>query len=227
MIISNDLPMNKEFIKGIDCKELFKAAYENRYTWSQEFNGYKGDFAFQGEGSSISGTFFIPHDLKPTLQTSYEGRSKELVASQLWEVCIHRVRRSFEKVHGENTFTSGIEDDQGLEIIVAGKNEGDKYKVKNNIVTMVSRNIHNKLIHINTLETINTTNGYLSKKYTSQYSDPRTQKPISNKSLFTDIFVEISKSGIWVLQERIIETLGDNQLNKNKIKYTFSNLILL
>ena len=29
-------------VKGADCTYLFKAAYENRYTWEPKFSGYKG-----------------------------------------------------------------------------------------------------------------------------------------------------------------------------------------
>ena len=28
--------------KGSDCKEQFRSAYNNRYTWGQEFTGYEG-----------------------------------------------------------------------------------------------------------------------------------------------------------------------------------------
>ena len=33
-------------LKEINCKEIFKKAYENRYTWKNEFNGYKGKCIF-------------------------------------------------------------------------------------------------------------------------------------------------------------------------------------
>ena len=28
--------------QGIDCRELFKEAYENRYAWDSDFQGYVG-----------------------------------------------------------------------------------------------------------------------------------------------------------------------------------------
>ena len=39
------------------------------------------------------------------------------INSQLWEVAIHRVKRSFESVHQKNTFTAGNSDEFGKEII--------------------------------------------------------------------------------------------------------------
>ena len=29
-------------LKGTNCTQLFKAAYENRYTWESDFLGYAG-----------------------------------------------------------------------------------------------------------------------------------------------------------------------------------------
>ena len=31
-----------ENLREINCKEIFRNAYENRYTWKNEFDGYKG-----------------------------------------------------------------------------------------------------------------------------------------------------------------------------------------
>ena len=35
-----------ENLREIDCKEIFRKAYENRYTWKNEFKGYKGKCIF-------------------------------------------------------------------------------------------------------------------------------------------------------------------------------------
>ena len=29
-------------VKRVNCTQLFKAAYENRYTWDSDFLGYEG-----------------------------------------------------------------------------------------------------------------------------------------------------------------------------------------
>ena len=31
----------------INCKEIFRNAYENRYTWKNDFNGYQGKCTFR------------------------------------------------------------------------------------------------------------------------------------------------------------------------------------
>ena len=35
-----------ENLREINCKDIFQKAYENRYTWKNEFIGYKGKCIF-------------------------------------------------------------------------------------------------------------------------------------------------------------------------------------
>ena len=52
----------------INCKELFKKAYEKRYTWNTEFNGYKGKCIFSLNSDSYKGDFVLGKDFKPVIQ---------------------------------------------------------------------------------------------------------------------------------------------------------------
>ena len=52
----------------INCKELFKKAYEKRYTWSTEFNGYQGKCIFSVNNDSYKGDFVLGNDFKPEIQ---------------------------------------------------------------------------------------------------------------------------------------------------------------
>ena len=211
-------------VKGEDCKHLFKAAYENRYTWESNFSGYEGSCSWTDGSREIKGTFSLGQDLKATINDIENEQIHKNISSQLWEVAIHRVRRSFEQTHGKNTFTFGDKNEIGSEIIVGGKNEGDKYRVKNNVVTMVYRHIHGNLIIILTKDVIHTGNGYLSKSYSSQYLDPISKEDLKGKSFFKDKFISLSEGGPWVLASRSIhqESLDGSILNKQV--FSFSEL---
>ena len=74
--------------------------------------------------------------------------------------------------------------DIGLEVIVGGKNHGDRYRIKNNVITMVHRHIHGSLVNIFTKTITDTGEGYLSNSYTSQYLDPDSGNPLSGKNYF-------------------------------------------
>ncbi|MBL6798291.1 MAG: DUF3386 family protein, partial [Synechococcus sp. BS307-5m-G39] len=90
---------------GSDCREAFRAAYENRYTWDPGFSGYRGRCIWQQGDRTVEGCFEVGADLKAKVTGVDDAEVEKAMASQLWEVAIHRVRRSFDQVHGDNTFT--------------------------------------------------------------------------------------------------------------------------
>ena len=211
-------------MKGTDCKHLFKAAYENRYTWNSDFLGYKGKCSWTDGESLVNGTFCLGKDLKATVKEIDNEEIRKAISSQLWEVAIHRVRRSFEQTHGKNTFTFGDTNEIGSEIIVGGKNEGDKYRIKNDVVTMVYRHIHGNLIIILTKEVTHTGNGYLSKSYSSQYLDPNSKKELRQASFYNDTFEPLFAGGPWVLVSRSIHQESSEGSIINKQVFSFSEL---
>ena len=206
------------------CTELFKAAYENRYTWESSFPGYEGSCSWTDGKREVKGRFCLGIDLKATVKEIDDEKINKAISSQLWEVAIHRVKRSFEQTHGENTFTYGEISELGSEIIVGGKNKGDKYRVKNDVVTMVYRHIHGNLIVINTKDVTHTNHGYLSKSYTSQYLDPISKNDLKGKNFYQDEFKPLFKGGPWVLTSRSIhqESLEGSILSKQI--FSFSEL---
>ena len=216
--------MLKNKVIEANSTQLFKAAYENRYTWESNFLGYEGSCSWTDGQREIKGSFSLGKDLKATVKGIEDEHINKAIASQLWEVAIHRVKRSFEQTHGKNTFTYGDTNEIGSEIIVGGKNKGDKYRVKNDIVTMVYRHIHGNLIVIITKDVTHTGNGYLSKSYSSQYLDPISKKDLKGKSFYRDNFIPLFKGGPWVLASRSIhqESLEGSILNKQI--FSFSKL---
>ena len=211
-------------MKGADCTHLFKSAYENRYTWESDFPGYEGRCSWTNGEREIKGSFYLGQDLKATVKEIDDEEMHKAISSQLWEVAIHRVRRSFTQTHGQNTFTYGDINEIGSEIIVGGKNDGDKYRVKDDVVTMVYRHIHGNLIIILTEDVTNTGNGYLSKSYSSQYLDPISKKDLKGKSFYKDNFIPLGKGGPWVLSSRSIHQESSEGSIINKQVFSFSDL---
>jgi len=206
---------------GSECTANFRAAYENRYTWEPGFGGYGGRCTWQQDDRLVEGRFRVGADLKATVEGVADEEVHKALASQLWEVAIHRVRRSFEQTHGANTFTAGDTDAVGTEVIVGGKGEGDRYRIQGDVVTMVHRHIHGTVVTIFTESTTDTGSGYLSHSYTSQYSDPTTGEPKGGLSRFTDTFVPLAGVGPWVLGERVVETeaWGDTPAGRQVFRF--------
>ncbi len=211
-------------VSGSNCRDHFQKAYENRYTWKPDFQGYKGTCTWSEGDASVSGNFILSSDLKVNVLNINDPLIHKAITSQLWEVAIHRVRRSFEKTHAGNTFTVGDINDIGMEVIVGGKNKGDRYRIKENVIKMVYRNIHGSLINIFTQEIEDTGHGYLSRKYTSQYLDPSSGKAIKPKNIFRDKFTPLPQSDIWVLSSRSIHTEDEENNVVDKQKFSFNQL---
>ena len=111
-------------LKEINCKEIFRNAYENRYTWKNDFYGYKGKCIFSINNRIHEGEFVLGKDFQPHIQKIDDHKIAKGIASQLFEVCIHRVKRQFQTVHSENNFNLLKSSESGIEMSVSGKNEG-------------------------------------------------------------------------------------------------------
>ena len=213
-------------LKEINCKEIFQKAYESRYTWENNFNGYQGKCIFLRNNNIHKGSFLLDKDFKPNIQKIDDEKIVRTIASQLFEVCIHRVKREFQSVHSENNFKLLRSSESGIEMIVSGKNDGDKYRVKNECINMVYRKIHGTIIEIFVEEFFDTGIGFLSKKYSSQQINPRTLKANSPKLEYEDKFINIGKKDYWILSSRTIKSFNQNE-EKDIQKIIFEDISLL
>ena len=169
-----------------DCKKVFQEAYENRYTWPEKFNGYRGNCIFQDNEEKYNGAFLIGKNFKPQIQNIGEEEIINKISTQLFEVVIHRVRKSFNEIHSNNQFNFLGNTKDGIEMKVSGKNEGDKYRVKDGNINMVFRKIHGIIIEIFVEEFFDTGNGVLSRKYSSQQLDVISLRPKTQKYKYLD-----------------------------------------
>jgi len=215
-----------ENLRETNYKEIFRKAYEKRYTWKNDFNGYQGKCIFFVNNDIYKGNFLLSKEFKPDIQDIDDEKTVKIIASQLFEVCIHRVRREFQSVHSENNFNFLRRSESGIEMIVSGKNEGDKYRVKNDQINMVYRKIHGTIIEIFVEEFLDTGTGFLSEKYSSQQIDPDTLEPNSQKLEYEDKFTKVGEQEYWILKSRTIKYLNHNQEEEIQ-KFVFEDLRLL
>ena len=213
-------------LKDQSCKDIFQNAYEKRYTWNTDFKGYKGKCIHLFDENSYEGEFLLGEDFKPEIKNIDNEKIKKSIASQLFEVCIHRVKREFNSVHSENNFNLLKSSENGIEMSVSGRNEGDKYRVKDDCINMVYRKIHGTIIEIFVEEFLHTGIGYLSKKYSSQSIDPDTLNAKSQKLEYEDEFINIGEEDYWILNSRTIKYLNHNQEEETQ-KFVFEDLSLL
>lgn len=208
----------------VSARDLFRAAYENRYTWDQAFPGYTADVTFTSGDTTVTGKALVTADLKAEVTGIEDEEAKKAIHSQLWEVAIHRIRRAFEDTHGSNTFSYGKTlEDGSVELLMGGKSEGDRYEVRNNEVSMVHRHIHGVVVTIHTFSSHDTGEGYLSHRYDSVYHDPKTGEQKGGCSTFEDAYEKVG--GYVILSERKITT--ETEAGPVESGFQFSNIELL
>jgi hypothetical protein len=211
-------------VTQISAQELFQSAYENRYTWDNNFPGYTADVAYKIDGQVFTGKLRIDANLKLEVSDVEDETAKKAIHNQAWETSIHRVRRSFIDTHGANTFTYGnTEADGAVEILIGGKSSGDKYKLRNNEVCHVHRHIHGVLVVINTFSSHQTDEGYLSHTYDSVYYDPETGLQKGGRSEFTDEYEKVD--GYFILTRREIRSQVGENISVQE--FIFSNIQVL
>jgi Protein of unknown function (DUF3386) len=218
-----NLPVNTEV--NTDATALFRAAYENRYTWDKDFPGYCADVTYKHGDVTFSGQAKVLPEPRMGFKGEVTGIEHEevlkAVQGQLWEIAIHRVRRPFEQTHAGNSFEFGSTDADGaVQILVLGKGEGDHYKVRNNEVALVHRHIHGTVVTINTFSTYDTGAGYLSATYDSIYHDPQTGEQKGEKQWFEDSYEKVGD--FYILNRRAIASEAEGT-----VEYLCSNFQLL
>ena len=206
-----------------DCKKVFQKAYENRYTWPENFNGFKGNCIFHENQKQYNGSFIIGKNFQPQIQNIEEKDVVKKISTQLFEVVIHRVKKSFDEIHSKNQFNFLGKSEDGIEMQVSGKNEGDKYRVRDGNINMVFRKIHGIIIEIFVEKFFDTGNGVLSCNYSSQQLDVISHAPKTQKYKYIDNFIKIQNTDLWVLESRTINYKNKDEEDSTN-KYDFTNI---
>ena len=207
-----------------NAREIFKEAYENRYTWDSNFPGFTADVTLTLAGQTHSGSVRVNADLSYEVSGIEDSAADKTIQGQLWEMTIHRVNHGFEKTHGENTFELGETDDSGaVEILVSGKAHGNLYKVRDRTVCFVHRQIRDVIVNIHTHQVQATDRGYLATHYDSIYLDAETKEVKGQSKSFVDTFDPIGD--YYILTGRNIQTGAGDEREVTDL--TFSNVQLL
>lgn len=110
------------------ARELFQKAYENRYTWDENFPGFSGEVELQEGGQTYRGKFLVKPDFTVEVSGIEDEKMQEMVYTQLRDVITHRKRSSFADAHGKHEFSLGEQDSSGArEILVKGDAMGSNY----------------------------------------------------------------------------------------------------
>ncbi|MGF1491042.1 MAG: DUF3386 domain-containing protein [Microcoleaceae cyanobacterium] len=206
-----------------NAQELFRAAYEHRYTWDENFPGYSADIELKQGDEVYQGQVRINPDLTVEVSGIADEEVQQSVYTQLRDVVTHRKHSSFDKAHGKNSFSLGETDDTGaVEIQVSGDSMGSNYKVRGKEICLVSRVMGRMAFVINTKESLDTGEGYISQRYDAVFRNPQTQD-VMRELDFEDIFEKVGD--YYVMTRQVVDSTEKGATTRTEFNY--SNVKLL
>ena len=207
-----------------DAREIFQAAYENRYTWDSDFPGYTAKLEIKQGDELYSATVEVKNDLSVEVTDIDDEQVKESAYNQMRDIVTHRKRSTFEKSHGKNEFSLGEEDTSGaVDILVKGDAMGSNYKVRGTEICQVSRVMGPMAFTINTKESLDTGEGYISVGYNAVFRNAKTGD-LTGKRDFEESY---EKVGNYYLPSRQVIHAIDEGGSTTTTEFNFSEIKLL
>lgn len=206
-----------------NARDLFRAAYENRYTWDENFPGYSADIEIKQGDEVYTGQVRINGDLTVEVTGIDDEKVQESVYNQMRDIVTHRKRSQFEKAHGKNEFSLGETDATGaVEILVKGDAMGSNYKVRGTEICQVSRVMGPMAFTINTKESLDTGEGYVSTGYNAIFREAKTGN-LKAKREFEETYEKVGN--YYVMTRQVVQALDGEQ--RTTTEFNFSNIKLL
>ena len=207
-----------------DARDIFQAAYENRYTWDSDFPGYTAKLEIKQGDELYSATVEVKSDLSVEVTDIDDEQVKESAYNQMRDIVTHRKRSTFEKAHGKNEFSLGEEDTTGaVDILVKGDAMGSNYKVRGTEICQVSRVMGPMAFTINTKESLDTGEGYISVGYNAVFRNAKTGD-LTGKRDFEESY---EKVGNYYLPSRQVIHAIDEGGATITTEFNFSEIKLL
>ncbi len=206
------------------ARDRFRVAYENRYTWDSNFPGYTTKLELKQGEEVYTADIKVNHDLSVEVTGIEDEKVSESVYNHMRDVITHRKRNTFENAHGKSTFTLGEEDTSGaVEILVKGDSMGSNYKIRGTEISQVSRVMGPMAFVINTNESLDTGEGYISTGYNAIFRDSKTND-LKAKREFNESYEKLGN--YYVPKHQVIESI-DPDNDKITTEFSFSQTKLL
>ena len=205
------------------AREKFRAAYENRYTWNENFPGYSADIQLTQGDEVYTGKVRVNRDLSVEVTGIEDEKVQESVYTQLRDVVTHRKRSAFDQSHGKNEFNFGKTDETGaVEILVKGDSMGSNYKVRDTEICQVSRVMGRMAFVIDTHESMDTGEGYVASRYDAVFRNPQTDE-VTSVLKFEETYEKVGD--YYVLSKQVVQQYKQGE--RIATEFNFSNVKLL
>jgi Protein of unknown function (DUF3386) len=206
------------------ARDIFRTAYENRYTWDSNFPGYTTDLQLKQGEEVYHAKICVKGDLSFEITDVEDEKIRESLTHHMRDIVTHRKRSSFETTHGKSSFTMGETDATGaVEIFVKGESMGSNYRVRGQEICQVGRVVGPMAFAIDTTRSLDTGEGYISIAYKAIFRDSKTNE-LKGERGFQETY---DKFGNYYLPTRQIIEAIDKDGQKTPIEFIFTNIKLL
>lgn len=221
----NPLVISQQNSTGVklSAQELFRNAYENRYTWDDKFPGYTAVVDFKQGKDKYTGSIRVNPDLSVEVTGINDEEASQTVKNQLLMLAVHRKRSPFEVTHKNKTFKYDSASKSGvMEIVEQGGKAAARYQVADNRIVQVSRLLGPHAVVVKTLDTQTTPEGYIATQYQSTFHDAKTNQLIGLETSFDSY----KKVGSYYLPVRqVVEHTEDG--DKFEAQFEFTQIKLM
>ena len=179
------------------ARELLQAAFAKTARWQPDFKGFQADLRINVNGKETKGTVTVKGPREVTVGID-DTELQTWAQNQIGMIAVHRGPRTFQESDGKHTLTLGGEEQHplGQRITIHGDGMGSWYRVKDNRITQINRNMPQAAFTINVEESAVTQDGhYLTTRYTVYYFSPK-DRSLKNVDSFSDTHIRIGNSDL-------------------------------
>jgi hypothetical protein len=124
------------------ARDVLRRATKRRYTWDEEFPGFRGRFEFrEGDQPPVSGGFAVDGSFRVTVEAPTEA-TRAAVRSQVSSFVTFRRFRAFDAEYAGVRFRKGPRAAEGeVEVLAEGDGMASSYLVRDGEIRRVSRSV--------------------------------------------------------------------------------------
>ncbi len=206
----------------ISAQEIFRRAYENRYTWDSQFPGYTAVVEFKQGKEDHKGNVRVNSDKSVEVTGIDNKDARQTIEDTLRMQIVHHQRIPFEAAHRNSIFQMGATESTGaVEIFEHGDKTESHYKVFHQQLRQVNRLLGNTAVTVDVLNSETTPKGYLATHYRTIFHQPQTQQVLGEEES-EDTYKNIG--GYYVLARQVTHDSQPGQ--QTTASFDFSNIHL-
>ncbi len=179
------------------ARELLQSAFAKTARWQADFKGFRADLRVNVNGKETKGTVTVKGPRDVTVEID-DTDLQTWAQNQIGMIAVHRGPRNFQESDGKYTLTLGGEEEHplGQRINIHGDGMGSWYRIKDNRITQINRNMPQAAFTINVEDSMITQDQHhLTTRYTVYYFSPK-DRSLKNVDSFSDTHVRVDHSDL-------------------------------